>query len=167
MKFPDILSTGRPDVALERVTRTNVGAYIVALHANQNYLKQHHVPGPATKPKARMDALRDVITGLWDERSLDMGIWRGDSFVGAVSLTPDDQKSEAEVGCWLVEAQAGHGYATVALQAIAHYGQENYARVITRVAADNSASLKLVERCGFQAAEQIGDVRVFELPNSD
>jgi len=113
-----------------------------------------------------MDELRDMITGLLDSETLDMGIWHRDIFVGGASLTPDKAAQEAEVGCWLSESQSGRGYASCALQAIADYGRENYPRVVARVAEDNAASIKLVERCGFTAAQQLGRVLVFELADN-
>jgi RimJ/RimL family protein N-acetyltransferase len=72
--------------------------------------------------------------------------------VGSVQLYPvDDSRGWANLGCWVVPAQQGNGYATKACERIVAYGfrELRLHRVSGVVMTPNTASQRLLERVGF------------------
>lgn len=74
-------------------------------------------------------------------------------FVGLTGLYCQDLLSQrAEVGYMLLPEQQGQGYATESLQAVIDWAslQFNVHKFVAHCACDNQASVRVLEKCGFQ-----------------
>jgi ribosomal-protein-serine acetyltransferase len=91
----------------------------------------------------------------WELRSLFIfGVWEQatGSYVGESYLANPDWKVPCiETGYFLVRNSTGKGYATEAARATVRYAFEHLkvSRVELQIRADNTASMRVAERCGF------------------
>ncbi len=73
---------------------------------------------------------------------------------GGIGLHPgeDVHRRTAELGYWLAESYWGRGIATAAARAFVEYGFANIPldRIYASAYAHNSASVRVLEKCGFQ-----------------
>lgn len=84
------------------------------------------------------------VFGVWEKAS---GAYVGESYLA----NADWRVPYIEVGYFIVQAKTGQGYATEAARATIGYAfkQLQVVRVELRCAADNQASRRVAERCGF------------------
>jgi RimJ/RimL family protein N-acetyltransferase len=91
----------------------------------------------------------------WQARHLFIfGVWEQESgaYVGEAYLANADwHVPRIELGYFLVQASTGKGYATEAARALAGYAFEHMhvERIELQCNADNAASIRVAERCGF------------------
>lgn len=75
-------------------------------------------------------------------------------FVGSVGITPQIGWRDhiAEIGYWVAEDYWGKGIATAALRQMTEYGftEGNFRKLCAPVLAPNIASMKVLEKCGYQ-----------------
>ena len=75
-------------------------------------------------------------------------------FVGSVGITPQIGWREhlGEIGYWLAEDHWGKGIATAALHQMTDYGfsHRNFRKLFAPVLAPNLASMRVLEKCGYQ-----------------
>ncbi len=75
-------------------------------------------------------------------------------FAGIAGLLPMDDvyKRTAEIGYWLGEPYWGNGIVSEACQLVTDYGLHilDYVRIQTGVFGHNTASMKILEKCGYQ-----------------
>ena len=85
------------------------------------------------------------IFGVWEKAS---GLYAGETYLG----NPDWHVPSLELGYFLVQASTGKGYATEAARATLRYAFEHLraGRVDLQCRADNEASQRVAERCGFR-----------------
>lgn len=113
------------------------------------------------------DNLRDVIPFPYTERDASFFISRAlqatdhitfaityeDTFVGVIGLIPqqDVYRKSMELGYWIGEPYWNKGIATAAVQLIVHYAfaTMDINRVFSGVFEYNTASMKVLEKCGF------------------
>jgi RimJ/RimL family protein N-acetyltransferase len=73
---------------------------------------------------------------------------------GAIGFHPgkDVERISAEIGYWLAEPLWGRGIMTEVLDAVTGYAMENFAleRIFALPYAWNSASFRVLEKCGYQ-----------------
>jgi len=132
-----------------------------------------HISGkPATREDAWMRLLR--YGGLW--AILGYGFWAvferdGGRFVGEVGLADFhrdvDWGTDPECGWVLTPAAQGRGYATEAVAAALAWRDLHLPgeRTVCMISADNAASLRVADKCGFRffrEADYHGPVRLFE-----
>ncbi len=92
----------------------------------------------------------------WQQRNLFIfGLWEKatGSYIGETYLANADwHVPSIELGYFLVRNATGQGYATEAARATLHYAFEHLqvSRVDLQVRADNIASQRVAERCGFR-----------------
>jgi ribosomal-protein-serine acetyltransferase len=93
---------------------------------------------------AEWDARQLFIFGIWE---IATGTYVGESYLA----NADWDVPRIEVGYFIVKASTGKGYATEAAKATIRYAFEHMKvlRVDLRCAADNQASRRVAERCGF------------------
>ena len=154
---PDILpefSSAR--LRLRRYRPEDSAAYFQMLQANREHLREFL---PTLWQDVQNEA--DVATVLrqlaaeWDARNLFIfGVWEKESgsYVGELYLAnPDWQVPCVELGYFLVKDKTGCGYATEAAQAMIQFAFEQLKvnRIDLQCAADNLASQRVAERCGF------------------
>ena len=84
------------------------------------------------------------IFGVWDNAS---GAYVGESYLA----NPHWEVPRIEVGYFIVQACTGRGYATEAAQSMVRYAftELGVERVDLQCRADNAASQRVAERCGF------------------
>jgi RimJ/RimL family protein N-acetyltransferase len=108
----------------------------------------------------RIQNLEKLNTGI------GFGLWRQDQLLGHFGIhNMSETHQKAQVGYWMASNQAGKGYASKALRALVDFGFKtfNLQRVEATTATTNHASIRLLERTGFQregllrSAHKIGD----------
>ena len=85
------------------------------------------------------------IFGVWEKET---GIYVGEAYLA----NPDWHVPCIELGYFVVKASGGRGYATEAARAAITFAFEHLRvnRVELQVRADNAASIKVAEHCGFR-----------------
>jgi ribosomal-protein-alanine N-acetyltransferase len=92
--------------------------------------------------------------GILPQYTKQIGRWAvflkaNDDFIGWCGLK--DLDGEVDLGYRFIPKYWGTGYATEAAQAVLEYGKRNRIKnIIGRAAAENVASLKVLEKIGFQ-----------------
>lgn len=86
-----------------------------------------------------------------------LGFWaviekKTNFFIGWVCLKDLDRTTEYEIGYRLLPAYWGKGFATEAATAVLHYGLTDLElkRMVAIAKADNKASIRIIEKLGFQ-----------------
>lgn len=130
--------------------------YFQMLQANRDHLREFMPPMmEAVQNDADAENVLHQLAGEWQSHNLFIfGIWEKDSksYVGEAYLAnPDWHVPCIELGYFLVKDKTGRGYATEAAQATIQFAFEqlNVSRVELQCAADNKASQRVAERCGF------------------
>jgi len=81
-------------------------------------------------------------------------ITSGDDVIGSIGLNigKDVHRRTAELGYWLAEPFWNRGIVTEAVQIIVAYGFKNFdlVRIFAEPYASNTASAKILEKCGFE-----------------
>jgi RimJ/RimL family protein N-acetyltransferase len=153
-----VLSTEQECITLRLLSTTaDDAAYFEAVNANREHLSQFD---DSTAKKYRsLEDVRNARLNAGDK--VRMGIWYGDTFVGTVNATPDEEG--AEIGYWLDSRHTGHGYATLAVKALGAYVAEHYPKVHAEVVEGNDASARVLERAGFKRTAEKAGRLIFEL----
>jgi RimJ/RimL family protein N-acetyltransferase len=95
---------------------------------------------------------REAFMAHWariinDEATIIQTILCNGQVTGYISSYPHEGEGKPEVSYWLDKAYWGHGIATEAL--LAFLSRLKARPVYARVAADNAASSRVLEKCGF------------------
>lgn len=95
------------------------------------------------------EQVRHWIEGAW-------GVWEKENgeLVGDCTLCFSDEHGAWELGYGLRRDRWGRGYATESAQACVRYGFEQLGleRIVADVDRDNSASIHVLQKCGFVRA---------------
>ncbi len=142
---------------LLRCYRPGDGAlYFDMLRANWDHLFEFLAPSHlAVQSEEMAEELIRRLMADWTLRNLFIfGIWEKESgvYVGESYLANADwDVPRIEVGYFVVQSQTGKGYATEAARATVRFAFEHLGvlRVELQCRADNQASKRVVERCGF------------------
>lgn len=142
---------------LLRCYRPGDGApYFEMLRANRDHLFEFMAPSHlAVQSEETAEELIRRLMADWTLRNLFIfGIWEQETgvYVGESYLANADwEVPRIEVGYFLVQAQTGQGYATEAARATVRFAFEHLGvlRVELQCRADNLASKRVAERCGF------------------
>lgn len=87
---------------------------------------------------------------LNSDDSIRMGIWKGEDFVGEISVNPDEDNPESgEIGLFVRKDFRGNGYASLALKALTPVAVAKFSYVHADVHPDNHASSRTVEKSGY------------------
>lgn len=161
-----ILKTERDGVILRELsTNEDDIAYFEAIEEDREHLSRH-----GNRIAEKYKTLEDVrLRRLTSGSDLRMGIWDEDNeFKGMVSGRPNEEGTEAEIGLWLRASATGHGYATIAVKAIAAYLKPRYPRVFAETHTENTASSNVLQRAGLvktgDATREWGPALIFDLP---
>ncbi len=131
--------------------------YLRMLQANRDHLLEF-MPANIAAAQNEADVARVFadFADQWLARNLFIfGLWEKSSkaYVGETYLAnPDWHVPSIELGYFLVQAATGKGYAIEAARAVIGYAFENLRveRIDLQCRADNPASMRVAERCGFQ-----------------
>jgi RimJ/RimL family protein N-acetyltransferase len=154
MSQPRIFPTERPGVELRELTEADDPIYNESYNASRPEIAafdpdaaEKHITLADTR-NARLNAAGKLRLGIWDQ----------DTFVGSANVTPEDN-GQVEIGYWTDSRQTGHGYATLAAQALASRFPTAHADVVE----GNTASAHVLENAGFtQTARRSGKL-IFEV----
>jgi len=105
---------------------------------------------PAPTPVSESDLAAFVES---DDQSVQFLPCRGDCPVGFVFLFDiDPHRDHAELGCWIAPEEQGNGYATdAAALCLDHaFDDRGLHKVLARVFEHNDASMRVLEKLGFQ-----------------
>jgi|SRR5579862_8631815 len=154
-------------VALRQLTEEDDQPYFDLVNSNRGHLSQF---GDKTSEKyPDVESVRRRREQADRQGIYRFGIWADNAFVGTVNLSPDSDGQSAELGYWIGNQYAGHGYARRATQALASYAFERLGLdlVCAEVAIGNVASRKSLERAGFKFVDEGKTNWYFELKPSD
>lgn len=105
-------------------------------------------------PYTLKDAEWWIATGSKHAGAITRVIEYDGVFVGSVGITPQDgwRDHVAEIGYWVAENYWGRDIATEALRQMTDYGfnRRNFRKLIAPVLAPNIASMRVLEKCGYQ-----------------
>ena len=153
-----LLPTDQDGVVLRQLaTETDDIAYFEAINANRKHLCQFG--DNIAEEYQTLEAVRNARLNAGEK--IRMGIWDGETFVGTVNATPDEEN--AEIGYWLDSRHTGRGYATLAARALGGYMAQNSKRVYAEVVEDNDASVRVLERAGYKSTAKEAGRLIFEL----
>ena len=125
---------------------------LVSLANNENVSRYlvYTFPHPYTVK----DAEWWIATGSKHNGAMTRVIEYDGVFVGSVGITPRGgwRDHVAEIGYWVAENYWGKDIATEALRKMTDYGfsRENIRKLIAPVLAPNLASVRVLEKCGYQ-----------------
>lgn len=110
-----------------------------------------HIPGPWDDPAAHRAFIAERTKGPWPAGTGYWTLERDGAFAGWVCLVPVEETPDIEVGWRLRPGLWRQGLATEAAAALLHHGFATLGlpAVITRIAAENAASLRVAEKLGF------------------
>lgn len=136
-----------------RTPRDEDAAAIVPLADNMRIAQQtRRMPHPyrVKDAEAWIAAVRNAPPSR--ESAFLITLRKDGAIVGAAGYAVMEDESEVEIGYWLGEAFWGRGYATEAAQAVIDqiFSEGDFERVHGRCRVANSASRRVLEKCGFQ-----------------
>ncbi|MBI3559226.1 GNAT family N-acetyltransferase [Candidatus Gottesmanbacteria bacterium] len=143
------ISAEQTGVTLRQFVLADAEPLFTLINNNREHLNQH---GDDTAQKyPDLESAARSISNPPNPRKLRFGIWDGQTFVGSVNLTPQEEQKEAELGYWLGSQFTGKGYATIATKTLANYAvnELGYKRIFAKVNKNNQPSIKTLERSGF------------------
>lgn len=125
---------------------------LVAL-ANNNNVSRYMV-ATFPYPYTRSDALAWITTDSHADGMITKVIEYQSQFVGSISIRPQPgwKSHSAEIGYWLGEPYWGQGLASAALMKMTAqvFANPKYKKLIAPVLAPNKASMRVLEKCGYQ-----------------
>ncbi len=141
-----------------RAYRPGDGAlYFRMIRENWDHLYEFLPPNQeAMQNEADAEAVIRWLNSEWQQRNLFLfGVWEKASgnYTGETYLAnPDWHVPSIELGYFLVQASTGKGFATEAARATLRYAYETLqvSRMDLQCRADNEASQRVAERCGFR-----------------
>ena len=153
-KLPTEFSSQR--LKLRRYQTEDSAAYCQMLQENCTHLHEF-LPDSLAAIHTPADAERvfQQLAAAWQARSLFIfGVWELENgrYVGETYLANADWDVPCiELGYFVVQDQLGKGFAAEAAQATIRYAfaQLKVSRLVLQCAADNLASQRVAERCGF------------------
>ncbi|MCM3900480.1 MAG: GNAT family N-acetyltransferase [Pyrinomonadaceae bacterium] len=153
MDWKNLSTINATRVSLRWISEQDVDA-LYRIFSNTEVMRYWSTP-PLADRNAAVDLLQEIHDGFRKQAVLKWGIARraDDALIGTATLfNLNLDNHRAEIGYCLDRAQWGKGYMNEALQALLAYAFDELA--LHRIEADvdprNSASLKTVERLGFQ-----------------
>ncbi|MFN8442600.1 MAG: GNAT family protein [Caldilineaceae bacterium] len=155
LDLPNQLTTQR--LVLRSYQPGDGAAYFKTVRDNRSHLYEFMPPEwLAWQSETDAELWIRYLLAEWQMRRLFLlGMWERETgaYVGETYLANADwQVPCIELGYFLAAAYTGKGYATEAAQAVISFAFEQLqvVRVELQCAADNYASQKVAERCGFQ-----------------
>ena len=112
-----------------------------------------HLRDAFPSPYTQEDADRFIAFATGPGRHLYFAIDIGGEAIGGIGISPleDVKRRTAEIGYWLAEPFWGRGIATDAVRALVPvaFDRMGMVRVEAGIHADNPASMRVLEKCGF------------------
>ncbi len=110
-------------------------------------------------------AYREMLCGallhpdMWDWYAIWMIELRNGTHIGELCLKGVDKFGATEIGYGILENFQGHGYATEAVTGVVDWAlEQNEINTVTaEVERENIASIKVLEKSGFELTDKIGE----------
>ncbi len=129
-----------------------VDAAALVMHANDERVAQH-LGERFPHPYALEDAHAFIAHALHAHAGRALAIEINGEACGGIEVRPDEgvERHSAELGFWLGRAYWGEGIVTAAVRLLLPHAlrELHLYRLYARVFADNVASMRVLERCGF------------------
>jgi len=148
-----------PGLSLRKVTPQDSEVMFVLIDKNTAHLSQF---GDNTAEKyPTLESVRQRNTHEFPNEHR-FGIWDQGIFVGFVKVTKGSSEM-FEIGYWQGEEFCGKGYMTKAVIALTQYAVDSLgAKVLFgRVAKENAASIKVLERADYVSSEETQNNKYF------
>jgi RimJ/RimL family protein N-acetyltransferase len=135
--------------------RTDQDALVEYLAEKEIYDRTLRIPHPYTVADAEKWFAYVEASEQQHGHSLNWAI-RDDAekLIGGIGLepAPEEQTHRVEIGYWLAKPFWGRGITTAAVRAVCHHAFENLqlTRITANVFATNSASARVLVKCGFE-----------------
>lgn len=101
--------------------------------------------------RTRLSSFKKLVA---KDRAYPFHILRDDTLIGAVNLTHVERGAaqSAKLGYWVAQSHAGRGHARASVRALTRFAFDTLAlhRVEAAVQAENKASIRVLEACGYQ-----------------
>ena len=147
------VATEFPDVELRSLTALDAQVYFAVVVRSRDYLTLF---GDYTdlSTLTLADVRADFVAP--PEEGVRMGIWNGFGLVGRADLNAV-RSGHFVVGYWLGEGQTGRGFATAAVRALIDFGRAvlGATEFWAGVTHGNAASIRVLERLGFEFVERL------------
>ena len=128
---------------------------------NRSHLDQWlKFPGETLRVHDSLQFIQRMRTRFEQQEGFWLGIWMDDELVGSIGFPNIDyDNKKAEIGYWLGKEHEGRGIITKSVQVLLHYAFEELQlnKVEIGVANENSKSLSIPEKLGFQREGEIRD----------
>lgn len=142
----------------------DVDAYFALVDRNREHLTQHG--NYEFERDATLDDVRAYFAEPWDD-NVRFGIWAGGELVGRVDLNPVNPPAWV-LGYWLDGEMTGRGICTTACrQAIDHLRALGAAELYAGITLGNDASVRVVQRLGFEHLQDVEGRSRWRLPLVD
>ena len=142
-------------------TADDFSTWTEAMSQNEAWLRPRQPTWPAghLTEQAYKSRLRVYRAQARMRTGFAFHIFKDAAFVGVIRLAPIHYGAlqSGIIGYWVTEKQAGQGIATLALAAVSEFAfvRLGLARVEAHCLPDNTASLRVLEKCGFQQEGQL------------
>ncbi len=157
---------GEAGFTLRQLTVDDAKSYLDLIEYNRSHLSRHGDVTSLNYPD--LDSVVKSIVQPDNPLRLRFGIWPEEIMVGTVNLTPRGER-RFEIGYWVGAEHIGHGYAAEAAKMMVEYGFDKAGAdlLLAVVNIGNKASVKTIEKVGFQAVALDQDSTRFELSRDD
>lgn len=140
------------EVVLRPLVVRDAGELFMLADSHRAYLRQFMTWVDKTTAVADVNYYILTLDGFW-KAGIAYGVYEGESLKGTVGFHHADMRHDkAEIGYWLSPNAQGRGLGTravrLALEAAFQFTTVN--RIEARISPSNLASIRLVEKLGFQ-----------------
>jgi RimJ/RimL family protein N-acetyltransferase len=149
---PSEIETELPGLVLRHITTIADDAqHVDYMHRNRGHLAEFG------------NTVDETIVAA-TKRRLESGdgqfaIWYEDRYVGTVAYQVEHSDTEAAIGISLDKDETGRGFATAAMKALTAYAVTRFDRVYAEVEVDNTNSIKLLTRSGYQTDGKVVELK--------
>ena len=154
-----MLATAHPGLVLRELTADQTLIFYALVDRNRSHLTAHG--DYAEMLTASVESVALDLRGPDDD--LPFGVWLNDQLIGRVDLVRRDAKNFV-LGYWLDSGHTGHGYATIACEALVELARLLGATdAWAGVTKGNTPSERVLTRLGFERVADVGAYTRFHL----
>jgi len=147
-----MLATGHPGLVLRELTADQSPTYYALVDRIRS-----HLTAQGDYPEMLTASVESVARDLQEpDDDLAFGVWLHDQLIGRVDLVRKDAKNFV-LGYWLDSGHTGHGYATIACEALVEHARLLGATdAWAGVTKGNAPSERVLTRLGFERVADMG-----------
>ena len=141
------------EIVLRAFTLNDAEQVFAIVMKNSDHLRPFmHWMVPDYSLRSAKEFISQSIAGLADRKSLALGIFRRNDFIGSIGFVNFDWNSKkTEIGYWISEDEEGKGIVTEACRLLIDHAFHELGmnRIEIRCSAENVRSAAIPERLGF------------------